>query len=232
MTDRVESIRRETARAWGRIGAAWGVAPSTAAVQGYLLLHGGPLTDAEVREALQLSPRASRMALAECEAWGIISRAPEPRRTGRRGPAGAAWVPVPDHWEWFRRVAGARKERETDPVLPVLRDCLAAAEASVDESGGHELRDRVEGLLAFIGQFDRTVSAVVRADSAALGRLFGVLGRLDDKALDRLLSLLADMPEDDLAKAAVTLGRLSPRALRRLLGMAGQPGIAAIIARP
>ena len=42
----VEEIRRSFARAWGEIGAAWGVAPSTATVQGYLLAHGGPLSRA------------------------------------------------------------------------------------------------------------------------------------------------------------------------------------------
>ncbi len=47
--DRAEAIRRDFAQAWGRVGAAWGVAPSTAAVQGYLLLHGGPLTSSEIR---------------------------------------------------------------------------------------------------------------------------------------------------------------------------------------
>ncbi len=72
------------------MGAAWGIAPSTAAVQGYLLVHGGPVTDAELREALGLSHRAIRLALASCEEWGIVRRADEPRRSGRRGPAGRA----------------------------------------------------------------------------------------------------------------------------------------------
>jgi DNA-binding transcriptional regulator GbsR (MarR family) len=122
--DSTEQIRKDFATAWGKIGAAWGVAPSTATVQGYLLLHGGPLSEAEVRAALGLSHRAALMALTECESWGLIERAPESRRTGRRGPAGKAWVPVGDHWEWFRRVAEARKARETDPVLPLLDQCL------------------------------------------------------------------------------------------------------------
>src|SRR6266566_3922746 len=61
---RAEQIRREFARAWGEIGAAWGVAPSTATVQGYFLAHGGPLTEPEIRGALGLSHRAAALALA------------------------------------------------------------------------------------------------------------------------------------------------------------------------
>src|SRR3954465_15414218 len=90
--ERTEQIRRRFADAWGQMGASWGIAPSTAAVQGYLLAHGGPVTDAELQQALGLSHRAIRLALASCIEWGIVERAEEPRRSGRRGPAGRAWV--------------------------------------------------------------------------------------------------------------------------------------------
>ena len=53
MTPDTEEIIRAFARAWGEIGAAWGVAPSTATVQGYLLAHGGPLSEPEIRRALE-----------------------------------------------------------------------------------------------------------------------------------------------------------------------------------
>src|SRR3954467_4774448 len=110
---KIEEGRRGFGPAWGRMGgagggppgwggggggmgAAGGVPPSTAEVQGYLLVHGGPLTDAEIRDALGLSHRAVRLALEDCEAWGIIKRAPDVRRSGRRGPAGRAWIAVDD----------------------------------------------------------------------------------------------------------------------------------------
>jgi DNA-binding transcriptional regulator GbsR (MarR family) len=224
MSLQAQEIRRSFALAWGRIGAAWGVAPSTASVQGYLLVHGGPLTEAELRSALGLSHRAALLALAECETWGLIERAPEPRRSGRRGPAATAWVPVGDHWEWFRRVAGARKERETDPVLPVIEDCRRrASEAANDRPGDEELaalRERLEVLTAFVAAFDAGVASVVRTDADALGRLFGVLSALDQQTLDRLLRLLASVPQDELARAARTLAGLRPSLARRLIGMA------------
>jgi DNA-binding transcriptional regulator GbsR (MarR family) len=225
--DSTEQIRKDFATAWGKIGAAWGVAPSTATVQGYLLLHGGPLSEAEVRAALDLSHRAALMALTECESWGLIERAPESRRTGRRGPAGKAWVPVGDHWEWFRRVAEARKARETDPVLPLLDQCLRRAR----EERATELSDRLTSLVTFVHQFDRGVGAVVRSDPAAIAHLFGVLGRLDDRTLDRLLAAVVGVPQEDLVKAAKTVAGMRPSLLRRLIGLAGQPGLVRILSR-
>ena len=94
MTDE-DDIRRDFAASWAGVGAAWGIAPSTAAVQGYFLVHGGPLTETELRAALGMSHRAAFAALAECEAWGLIEPA-APQRSGRRGPASRAWVVVGD----------------------------------------------------------------------------------------------------------------------------------------
>ena len=94
-----EAIRLDLADAWGEMGAAWGVTPAIARVQAYLMARQEPLTEREVREALGLSHRAASLALAEAESWGLVQRVSEPRRIGRRGPAGTAFLAVNDHWQ-------------------------------------------------------------------------------------------------------------------------------------
>src|SRR3954453_7792278 len=115
-----ETIRLDLAQAWGEMGAAWGVTPAIARVQAYLMARQEPLTEREVREALGLSHRATSLALAEAENWGLVQRVSEPRRVGRRGPAGPPFLAVNDHWQWFGRVIAERKLREGDPVVAVL----------------------------------------------------------------------------------------------------------------
>jgi DNA-binding transcriptional regulator GbsR (MarR family) len=222
--DEAEQIRRDFAVGWGRIGAAWGVAPSTATVQGYLLAHGGPLTELEIRDALGLSHRAVLLALADCADWGLIEPAPA-RRVGQRGPPAKAWRPIGDHWEWFRRVAAVRKERETDPVLPLLEECQRRA----GDSGAEELRHRLDELVVFVQLFDRGIATVVRTNAADLKSLFGVLGRLDDEALGRLIAILASVPEDELAASATAISRLSPSLARRMFRLAGQPAVVRLL---
>src|SRR5918998_5393661 len=87
-SERAERIRLRLADAWGEMGASWGVAPAIARVHAYLMTRQAPLTEREVREALRLSHRAASLALAEAEDWGIVEKVQEPRRVGRRGPAG------------------------------------------------------------------------------------------------------------------------------------------------
>ena len=104
------------------MSASWGVAPAIGRVHAYLMVRGVPLTEREVREALGLSHRAASLALADAEAWGIVEKVSEPRRVGRRGPAGTAYVAVGDHWQWFTSVIAERKVREGDPIVERHRE--------------------------------------------------------------------------------------------------------------
>ena len=228
-----EALRRSFAVAWGDIGAAWGVAPSTATVQGYLLVSDGPLSEPEVRRALGMSHRAASLALAQCEEWGLIERAESPRRSGQRGPAAVAWTVVGDHWEWFRRVAAARKQRETDPVIPVIARCAEDARAGAARSGGDPelagLGDRLAALLEFVRRFDRGVEVFVRGDARAIEGLFAALDRLDPASVDRLWALLGELGPDDMARALEALAKLPPSAARRLVALADQPVLQKLI---
>ena len=227
-----EELRRSFAAAWGEIGAAWGVAPSTATVQGYLLVSDGPLSEPEVRRALGMSHRAASLALAQCEEWGLIRRAEAPRRSGQRGPAAVAWSVVDDHWEWFRRVAAARKERETDPVLPVIRRCVSQAREAAGAGSGDELAelgDRFASLLDFVERFDRGVEIFVRGDARAIEGVFAALDRLDDDTVARLWALVGELSPDDMVRAADALSRLPAPAARRLIGLADQPVLQRLI---
>jgi DNA-binding transcriptional regulator GbsR (MarR family) len=202
-------------------------------VQGYLLVSDGPLSEPEVRRALGMSHRAASLALAQCEEWGLIERAEAPRRSGQRGPAAAAWTVVRDNWEWFRRVAAARKQRETDPVLPIIEQCVAEARAAAAAPGAESelgrLGDRLEDLLAFVRRFDRGVEVFVRGDARAIEGLFGALDRLDPATVDRLWALLDDLGPEEMARALEALAKLPPSSARKLIGLADQPVLQKLI---
>lgn len=227
-----EELRRSFAAAWGAIGAAWGIAPSTATVQGYIMVSDGALSEPEVRRALGMSHRATSLALAQCEEWGLIERATSSRRSGQRGPAAAAWTVVGDHWEWFRRVATARKERETDPVLPVIAHCTQQARAAAEHDADPELArlgGRFAELLEFVERFDRGVEIFVRGDARAIEGVFAALNRLEPETVDRLWGLVGELGPDDMVRALEALARLPTPAARRLVALADQPVLQKLI---
>ena len=214
-----EAIRVELAEAWGDMGAAWGVTPAIARVQAYLMARQEPLTEREVREALGLSHRAASLALAEAEAWGIVERVPEPRRVGRRGPAGKAYLAVGDHWQWFGRVIAERKVREGDPIVVVLeakeREAAAALAADPEDRELASLREWLSAFLVFVRLFDRAVGLVPQLEPRELERSLGLLGRIPDSTILRLFDLLGGLPDQDVIDLVEALSRLSPTAARR-----------------
>jgi DNA-binding transcriptional regulator GbsR (MarR family) len=201
------------------MGAAWGVAPAIARVQAYLMTRQAPLTEREVREALGLSHRAASLALAEAESWGLIERVAEPRRVGRRGPAGTAYQAVGDHWRWFGRVIAERKTREGDPIVGLLeqsgREAAAELRAHPDDKELAALHEWLSTFLVFVRLFDRAVGLVPRLEPRQLERGLRLLGEVDDDTVLRLVALLEGLDDGDVLDLVSALSRLSPTAARR-----------------
>jgi DNA-binding transcriptional regulator GbsR (MarR family) len=214
-----EEIRLRLADAWGEMGASWGVAPAIARVHAYLMTRQAALTEREVSEALGLSHRAASLALADAEAWGLVERVSEPRRVGRRGPAGAAYQAIGDHWRWFGRVVAERKVREGDPIVDVLegtsREVAAAARANPGDRELAALNEWVATFLVFVRLFDRAVGLVPRLEPRELERALRLLGEVPDNTILRLVKLLDALPDDDVLNLVEAVSKLSPSAARR-----------------
>jgi len=216
---RAEAIRLELADAWGAMGASWGVAPAIARVHAYLMARGEPLTEREVREALGLSHRAASLALEATVGWGVVEKVPEPRRVGRRGPAGTAYLAVGDHFRWFSRVIAHRKRLEGDPIIAVLERTLQDAESAVraapEDIELRALRDWLGTFLGFVRLFDRAIGLVPVVEPTELERILALLAQVPDETLLRLVRLLGELPDDDVLSLVNGLSRLSPAGARR-----------------
>jgi DNA-binding transcriptional regulator GbsR (MarR family) len=214
-----EALRLRFAEAWGEMSAAWGVAPAIGRVHAYLMVRNEPLTEREIREALGLSHRAASLALADAEEWGIVERVPEPRRVGRRGPAGTAFVAVGDHWQWFSSVIAERKIREGDPIVQVIgRTADEAAGLAAEHPGDRDLvalRDWLVAFNAFVRLFDRAVGLIPKLQPRELERGMRLLGEVSDETVLRLVHLLGGLPDEDVLDLIEALSRLSPTAARR-----------------
>jgi len=214
-----EALRLRFADAWGEMSASWGVAPAIGRVHAYLMVRDAPLTEREIREALGLSHRAASLALTDAEAWGIVERVSEPRRVGRRGPAGTAYVAVGDHWQWFTRVIAERKVREGDPIVRVIdRTAAEAGELAGTHPEDRELlalRDWLVAFNDFVRLFDRAVALIPKLEPRELERGMRLLGQIPDDTILRLVHLLGGLPDDEVLELIDALSRLSPTAARR-----------------
>jgi DNA-binding transcriptional regulator GbsR (MarR family) len=214
-----EQLRLRFADAWGEMSASWGVAPAIGRVHAYLMVRGEALTEREIREALGLSHRAASLALTDAEEWGIVERVAEPRRVGRRGPAGTAYVAVGDHWQWFTSVIAERKVREGDPIVQVIaRTADEAGRLAAEHPSDREveaLHDWLVAFNAFVRLFDRAVGLIPKLQPRELERGMRLLGQVPDETVLRMVHLLGNLPDEDVLDLIDALSRLSPTAARR-----------------
>ena len=138
---------------------------------------------------------------------------------GRRGPAGAAYMAVGDHWRWFGRVVAERKVREGDPIVVVLERSLGDTSVAIAQHPGDadllRLRDWLSTFLIFVRLFDRAVGLVSRLEPTELERAVRLLGEVPDDTILRLVMLLDGLPDDDVLGLVEALSRLSPTSARR-----------------
>lgn len=107
---------------WGDMGGQWGVNRSVAQIQALLFLSAEPLNAEQISEQLGIARSNVSNSLKELVSWKLIRRVPLP------GDRREYFEAETDVWEIAMRVAQGRKEREIDPAMQVLTDCVAAAE--------------------------------------------------------------------------------------------------------
>lgn len=111
---------------WGDMGSQWGVNRSVAQIQALLFLSASPLNAEQISERLGIARSNVSNSLKELVGWKLIRRVPIP------GDRREHFEAECDVWEIATRVAQGRKEREIDPAMRVLSDCVAAAEVEAN----------------------------------------------------------------------------------------------------
>ncbi|MEP5729933.1 MAG: MarR family transcriptional regulator [Sulfitobacter sp.] len=107
---------------WGDMGGQWGVNRSVAQIQALLFLSAKPQNAEQISAQLGIARSNVSNSLKELVGWRLIRRVPI------SGDRREYFEAETDVWEIAKLVAQGRKEREIDPAMRVLTDCIAAAE--------------------------------------------------------------------------------------------------------
>ncbi|MEP5762658.1 MAG: MarR family transcriptional regulator [Litoreibacter sp.] len=108
---------------WGDMGGQWGVNRSVAQIHALLFLSVTPLNAEQISDELGIARSNVSNSLKELVGWKLIKRVP---LAGDRREHFAAEVDV---WEMAMRIAQGRKEREIDPAMDAISECVGKAEA-------------------------------------------------------------------------------------------------------
>ncbi len=148
---------------WGDMGGQWGVNRSVAQIQALLFLSVSPLNAEQIAEELGIARSNVSNSLKELVGWKLIRRVPVP------GDRREHFEAVTDVWEIATRVAQGRKEREIDPAMRVIADCVEAAEA---EAGLNPVvLQRMQDMQEFLNTVDTWSTQMLAVPKAKLNML-------------------------------------------------------------
>jgi DNA-binding transcriptional regulator GbsR (MarR family) len=127
---------------WGEMGTQWGVNRTVAQVHALLFLSPKPLNAEQIARTLGVARSNVSTSLRELLSWKIV------RITPQFGDRRQHFESMKDPWEMFRVILEERKQREVDPTIAVVRECLAEARES--GSADEYAQQRMIELLEFM----------------------------------------------------------------------------------
>ncbi len=144
LTDAVGATGSRVVLHWGEMGTRWGVSRTVCQIHALLYLLGRPMHAEEIAEILQVARSNVSNSLRELQNWDLA------KVVHLAGDRRDHFETEQDPWELLRIIVRERKEREFDPTVDFLRDCLQSRDfAREDASTQKRLRDTLammEGL--------------------------------------------------------------------------------------
>lgn len=174
MTDtltRLSPAARKFIVHWGELGTRWGINRTVAQVHALLYLSSKPLDVAAICEYLEVARSNASNGLRELKGWGVV------RSVHLIGDRREHFEAVTDVWQMFSILTEARKRREIDPTLAMLRECSAQVNAS-DQISDRYVKTRIRDMLDLFETLTPLVDEFLRIPPATLRGIVGLRGRL------------------------------------------------------
>ena len=117
---------------WGEMGTRWGTNRTVAQIQALLYLSPKPLRADQIVDLLSVARSNVSTSIRELQSYRLV------RMIHLLG----------DVWELFRVIIEQRKQRELNPTLTMLRQCVSEVE---QESQTDDItKERIRNMLEFI----------------------------------------------------------------------------------
>jgi DNA-binding transcriptional regulator GbsR (MarR family) len=157
---------------WGEMGDKWGVNRSVAQIHALLYIAAKPLSAEDISETLEMARSNVSTSIRELLDWGIIKAV---HKVGERKEHFEA---LADPWETLDLVLRKRREREIEPTIRLLADCIAEAEKNPKED--KHVGPRLQSLRDLIVQGDALFGAMRRLPRESISKLIKTGSKLKD----------------------------------------------------
>jgi DNA-binding transcriptional regulator GbsR (MarR family) len=161
---------------WGEMGTRWGVNRTVAQIHALLFLSSTPLNAEEITETLGVARSNVSTSIKELQSWKLV------KVVHLLGDRRDHFETMKDPWELFYTIVEGRKQRELDPTMSLLRECVI--EGAEDKETPKEVKQRIESVLEFMETMDTWHGQIKGLPKTTLQKLIklgakvqGLLGR-------------------------------------------------------
>jgi DNA-binding transcriptional regulator GbsR (MarR family) len=154
---------------WGEMGSRWGVNRTVAQIHALLYLAGRPMHAEEITDTLGVARSNVSNSLKELQSWHLV------RVVHLKGDRRDHFETSSDVWELFKLIVAGRRQREIDPTVVALRDCLNDPALKNEDPG---TRERIEDTLKFIEIMSTLADELLRFKPETLMKTLGVSARI------------------------------------------------------
>ena len=161
---------------WGEMGSKWGVNRTVSQIHALLYLTGKPLPAEDIAETLEVARSNVSTSLKELQNWNLI------QVMHMMGDRRDHFTTSGDVWELFRTVVRERKEREFDPTIGVLRECLSSADLSKEEATAQQ---RIKDTLMLMEALSTWGEQMLRLEPATLMKVLKLGAKIQNLLLPK-----------------------------------------------
>ncbi len=147
---------------WGEMGSRWGVNRTVSQIHALLYLSGKPMAADEITETLGVARSNVSNSLKELQNWKLI------HVVHVMGDRRDHFSTSSDVWELFKVVVSERKEREFDPTIQVLRDCLSSPDLNQENA---EVQQRIKETLNLMESLSSWGDQMLKLDPKTLEKV-------------------------------------------------------------
>lgn len=161
---------------WGEMGSKWGVNRTVSQIHALLYLFGKPMPADEITETLEVARSNVSTSLKELQNWNLI------HVVHVMGDRRDHFTTSGDVWELFRTVVRERKEREFDPTIGVLKDCLTSADLSMEDATAQQ---RIKETLALMEALSTWGEQMLKLEPATLMKVMKLGAKIQNLLLPK-----------------------------------------------
>lgn len=147
---------------WGEMGTRWGVNRTVSQIHALLYLAGKPMQAEEIADTLGVARSNVSNSLKELQSWKLVKVA------HIMGDRRDHFETSSDVWELFRTVVRERKQREFDPTIETLRECLASPDLKREDQAAQK---RIADTLALMETLTTWGDEMLRLEPATMMKL-------------------------------------------------------------